>query len=153
MYYYYFLLLITSFPSFNFGGGRGKVIGKLYIDLKHRIWRIHLPKRKILFLRHYMAFVVTHHILYAWTGHLRNNNGRKQRHLFCYVFICKVRCTPTPFHCNEIHVHCDYRPIKWKLNGILHSSFWICCNSIRFINNKCRWSQWAFRHTAPTDWD
>ena len=58
-----------AFHHFFFfgGGGGGGVIGKLYIDLKHRIWRMQIcQKRKILFFRHYMAFVVTHHI-YTWT--------------------------------------------------------------------------------------
>ena len=38
----------AEFQAFhNFlGGGGGKVIGKLYIDLKHSIWRIQICQKK-----------------------------------------------------------------------------------------------------------
>ena len=45
------------------GGGRGKVSGKLYIDLKHRMWRSQIcQKEKYCFSDIIMAFVVTHHL-------------------------------------------------------------------------------------------
>ena len=42
----------AEFQDFHnfFGGGGGKIIGKLYIDLKHRIWRIQIcPKEEYCF--------------------------------------------------------------------------------------------------------
>ena len=38
----------AEFQAFHhfFGGGGGKVIGKLYIELKHRIWRIQICQKE-----------------------------------------------------------------------------------------------------------
>ena len=35
-----------AFRHFFFVGGGGKIIGKLYIDLKHRIWRIQICQKE-----------------------------------------------------------------------------------------------------------